>query len=571
MRKTLGIVLSGLVLGTVLAGGVAGYRFRQRVQKVLTRPPVVWTAPISMTHNKYGDYLVGYLAGQNRDYEQMASSFERALKADPENEKLKTSVYLIKAVQGEWNTAVPLAADLSALKKPELLTDYVLIAESIKNGQYQSALQILKHKPLYGADRILKPVLNLWIYAGIGDQKRALAALGDVKKVVSPGLYQYYRALAYWHFDDEKKADDAFQKMSAYLNESCPSLSLIVYMQAFYEPKGQWHAGFMPYDRVQKLLNQNPAVREVVQHIPAIVKLTPVTGAAIAFYDLSVMLSPYTSEETALILNALAIELAPGAQIPQIWSGELMEKSGNHLAANRIYDKISPPNDVIRLKKIMNLIAVQDDAGAEPMIKDLLLRNPTDGHLWLLYGHTLVGLNRQAEAVGPLREAARLFKKRGQKADAGQALLSLGAVYDQLHQEEKAEKALLEAIGQVPNNPQALNYLGYLWLDGGKNIDQAFDLIKQAAELSPDEPNIMDSLALGYYLKKEYQTALTLAEKATNLLPFSSIAHAHLGDIYLAIGREREARYQYKKALDLTTDITPELAEKLKQKLNLTR
>ena len=568
IRKTFGVLSLVLVLGAAAVGGMIGYFFQQRV---LSRSSVARTAPISLGHNKYGDYLVGYLAGQNRDYDQMADSFERALQADPENEKLKTTVYLIKAVRGEWEAAVPLALELSRLKKPELLTDYVLIAQSVKDGQYPSALQILKHKPLYGADRILSPVLRLWLNAGAGDKKQALAALTDIKKVAGPGLYQYYRALAHWYFGDETKADEAFQDLSAYLNESCPSLSLIVYMRAFYEPKGLWQPGFMPYDRVQKLLSQSPSVREVIRHIPVEIKPTPAGGVAIAFYDISVMLAPYTSEETALIFNALATKLDPNAQIPQIWSAELMEKSGNHLAANRIYDQMAETNDIILLKKIMNLIAVQDDAGAEPMIKDLLSRNLDDGHLWLLYGHTLVGLDRQAEAVGPLKEAVRLFKQRGLKDDAGQALLSLGAVYDQLKQEENAEKALLEAIGQMPNNPQALNYLGYLWLESGKNIDQAFDLVKQAAELSPDEPNIMDSLALGYYLKQDYQKALDLAEKATNLLSFSSVAHTHLGDIYQALGREREAGYQYQKALDLSADLTPELAEKLKQKLSLTR
>ena len=568
MRKTIRIVPVVLILGAVLAGFAAGYQIRKRT----TAPQsALWTTPISMAHNKYGDYLVGYLAGQNRDYEQMADSFERALKADPQNEKLKTSVYLIKAVQGAWAEAVPLAADLSALKKPELLTDYVLAAERIKNGQYQSARQILKHKPPYGADRILKPALNLWLYAGEGKKQQALNALQDVKKNVSPSLFQYYRAMLHWYLGDDQTADEAFQKVSLDLGDTCPSLSLIVYMRAFYQSKGRWQAGFLPYDRIQKLLSQNPSVREVVQHIPGAAELTPAVGAAIAFYDVSVMLAPYASEETSLILNALAIELAPNAQMPQIWSGELMEKSGNHLAANRIYDKIPYPNDIILLKKIMNLIAVHDDAGAEPLLKDLLSRNVADGYLWLLYGHSLVDLKRQAEAVGPLKEAVRLFREKALKEEAGQALLSLGAVYDQLGQKEVAEKVLLEAVSLMPNNPQALNYLGYLWLEGGKNIDQAFDLVRQAAELSPDEPNIMDSLALGYYLKQDYKKALELAEKATNLLPFSSVAHAHLGDIYQAVGREREAGYQYKKALDLTTDITPELTEKLKKKLNLPR
>ena len=108
-----------------------------------------------------------------------------------------------------------------------------------------------------------------------------------------------------------------------------------------------------------------------------------------------------------------------------------------------------------------------------------------------------------------------------------------------------------------PNDALILNYLGYSWLEQGKNPEEAFEMVQKANELMPDDPHIMDSLALGYYYKKEYQKALILAERSTDMIPYSSVAYSHLGDIYAAMGRYRAAIYQYRKALDLTADMSP--------------
>ena len=64
-----------------------------------------------------------------------------------------------------------------------------------------------------------------------------------------------------------------------------------------------------------------------------------------------------------------------------------------------------------------------------------------------------------------------------------------------------------------------------------------------------------------------------MAEQVFDLLPGSSVAADHLGDIYRALGRYREAGYQYKKALDLSSDLKPEalsLVRKKQKELNKT-
>ena len=244
-----------------------------------------------------------------------------------------------------------------------------------------------------------------------------------------------------------------------------------------------------------------------------------------------------------------------------------MESAENYQEANRIYDRIKEPTDLILLKKVVNYTTENNHKKALPLLERLLKNNPTDGLLFLMAGNSSTQEKEYEKAIQFYNKSIILLQKRNLNTETAQALLSLGALYEQMKQDEKAEEYLLHSLKLDPNNPTTLNYLGYMWLDKQKNIDEAFNMVKKAYELAPEDPNIMDSMAWGYYLKQDYEKALSLAEKSTDLISFSSVAYSHLGDIYSALGRHQEATYQYRKALDLKVDITPELRTELEKKL----
>ena len=93
--------------------------------------------------------------------------------------------------------------------------------------------------------------------------------------------------------------------------------------------------------------------------------------------------------------------------------------------------------------------------------------------------------------------------------------------------------------------------------------------IYRAHQFAPKKPHIWDSLAWGYYRQGEYQKALSFAERAADMIPYSALVQSHLGDIYLALGRKREAGYQYHKALNLKEDMTDNLKGQLLQKVSV--
>ena len=59
-----------------------------------------------------------------------------------------------------------------------------------------------------------------------------------------------------------------------------------------------------------------------------------------------------------------------------------------------------------------------------------------------------------------------------------------------------------------------------------------------------------------------------MLEAALTLSPASGVINDHLGDAYWRVGRKREARYQWAKALSVDDDFTGDDRARVKEKLD---
>ena len=74
-------------------------------------------------------------------------------------------------------------------------------------------------------------------------------------------------------------------------------------------------------------------------------------------------------------------------------------------------------------------------------------------------------------------------------------------------------------------------------------------MIQTAVAKQPDAGYIIDSLAWAYFRLGQYEKAVEPMEKASLLEPVDPIVTDHLGDVYWAVGRQREAKFQWHRAL----------------------
>ena len=96
-----------------------------------------------------------------------------------------------------------------------------------------------------------------------------------------------------------------------------------------------------------------------------------------------------------------------------------------------------------------------------------------------------------------------------------------------------------------------LNYLGYSWVDQGRNLKQAMEYIRKAVKLKPDDGYYVDSLGWAYYRLGNLAAAVENLERAVELKPDDPIINDHLGDAYWKVGRKLEAKYQWQQSLTL--------------------
>ncbi len=175
------------------------------------------------------------------------------------------------------------------------------------------------------------------------------------------------------------------------------------------------------------------------------------------------------------------------------------------------------------------------------------------------YADLLMTADRPAEAAPVYR---RIIDGEG-RADWA-AWMQYGAALDEAGDWPRAHVALAQAVKLAPEEPLALNYLGYAQIVHGEPVGPAQALLEKASKLKPEDAAITDSLGWAYYLAGEPRRALPLIERAAAASPTDVEVNEHLGDVYWAVGRRVDARYAWRAAQVVAEeDSTARLAAKI--------
>ncbi len=161
-----------------------------------------------------------------------------------------------------------------------------------------------------------------------------------------------------------------------------------------------------------------------------------------------------------------------------------------------------------------------------------------------------------------LKEAESIYKLAVDIAPLDpQAHFYLANIYYDLKNNSAVEKELKAALKLKPDYHEALNFLGYFYLEQDKLIAKAGAMISKALELAPDNGAYLDSLGWFYFKGGKFKEALIELEKAASYLS-DAVIYEHLGDVYLRLGNRDSAKLNWEKSLKLDSQ-----QEKIKEKL----
>jgi tetratricopeptide (TPR) repeat protein len=221
----------------------------------------------------------------------------------------------------------------------------------------------------------------------------------------------------------------------------------------------------------------------------------------------------------------------------QLLLARAAEQRHDETAAAKWLAQVDPKDADLQVVSLRaGLLARQGKlAEALKMIRAANATTPAEQRYKLL---TEVQLLLDQKKLGEAREV--LNKANAETPDDVDLVYQEAMVDERLNRLDDMERLLRRILVLQPDNSQALNALGYSLADRNLRLDEALTMVRQAHELSPADPFIVDSLGWVEYRMGHFDKAATLLAQAYSSRKDTEIA-AHLGEALWADGKHDEA------------------------------
>lgn len=496
-----------------------------------------------------GAYLAARSASAGNDFAGAVEWYGKALALDPANLQLLDGAVTARLSVGDIAGAADAARSLVSAGSKSQAAYLAILAANAKSGDFAAILKDAEAGHSIGA--LLDSLVKAWAEVGGGKMTDALADFDAIAKAKGIGAFGlYHKALALASVGDFEGADAILSgKTAGQINLTRGGV--IAHVQILSQLERNSDAVSL---LDQSFGTQNdPAIGalrrrlQAGEPIPFDAVHNATDGLAEVFFTLATALNGQADESYTLLYTRIAADLRPDNVDALLMTARLLEHLGQYDLATTAYASVpdTDPNFILAVIGRANaLVAAGHPDEAVNILQDLSKANPKEPSVQAAFGDALRRQERFAEAIPVYDTAISLI------GAASWPLYYSRAICEQeVGDWPKAEADFRKALEIDPDQPQILNYLGYSYVDRGENLDEALKLIQHAVAISPDEGYIVDSLAWALYRLGRAKEAVVPMEKASLLEPVDPIVTDHLGDVYWAVGRHREAEFQWHRAL----------------------
>ncbi|MDD4556858.1 MAG: tetratricopeptide repeat protein [Alphaproteobacteria bacterium] len=525
---------------------------------------------------KYGAYLAGRVAHLRRDFNTAADFYEKNLEVTPENKDLVSKIYIILASEGRISEAAHYAKKSIQNGDNNNFTYIIVAVDEMKKNQYEEAVLSVNNLKGQVYEEFINPLLISWAYVGQNNKEQALKSLDNLSRDQSfKALYNFHAGMINDYFDDVEAAKKNYEVIvdETSLEMSFRTLQIIT---NFYIRNGEKDKAIALvekyYDEKQlvdmlkrlslEVKNANPEkTKRIISNAnqglaEALLNITTVVRQGPAGIDL------------AHVFICLSIYSNNNYDLAKLLLADILEGRGMYGSANAVYEQIdrnSLSYYTAQLKKSNNYTLNEEYQKSAQILKDLVRDNPNDYNALLGLADTYRMLKDYPQAIKYYNEAIHSLSEINN--DSWTAFYALGVAYDQNGNWQEAEENLKKAIELSQNHYLVLNYLGYSWIERGKNVEEAFSMVVDAYMQAPNDGHIVDSLGWAFYRLGRYDEAAKYMEKACEFEPGNALINEHLGDAYYRVGRKNEAKFQWQHALVLKDDIEEVDVKAVNQKI----
>ncbi len=263
--------------------------------------------------------------------------------------------------------------------------------------------------------------------------------------------------------------------------------------------------------------------------------------------------------------------------------GHLQRSAGKTQEAIAAFRQISDLNpgaaSKVELQVVDTLVDGRDFKAARLASDAALRKFPGDRFLMLQHAIVLSEIGQFDAAVSELRavpdsakdreillqiaqiqEKGKRFAEERKTLEAAEALSTndqekqaviflRGAMFEREKNFDAAEAEFRRVLSAQPDNPGALNYLGYMFADRNVRLEEAQQMISKALDIDPGNGAYLDSLGWVHFRLNKLDQAAGELQEAIVKAGKDPTVHDHLGEVYFKQGKIKEAIQQWEASV----------------------
>ncbi|MEO0381819.1 MAG: tetratricopeptide repeat protein, partial [Pseudomonadota bacterium] len=486
------------------------------------------------------------------DFEASARYYTAALARDPSNVALMEDAISTQLAMGEIDRAVPIAKLLEGRGIRSQAAHMAVIADMLAREDYAKYLE--RNVETNGIGPLVDGLLGAWAMIGADQVEDGLAEFDTISEERGlRGFALYHKAMALAFLGDFEGSEAIFVAEAG--------------------PLQQTRRGAMARAEVLSQLGRNedavtsleaafgassdPELAALIEALGAgeTLPFTHVTsardGAAEVFYSVAGALRADAGADYTLIYARIARHLRPDQIDALLLVADLLEELEQFTLSGAVYKEVPADHPAFHAAELGRAATLRQSGKPDAAIEVLEQLGKRFGDLAVVHstlGDVLRRQDRFKEATAAYDRAIDLTPESA----SGLWFLhyARAITYERQDDWTDAESDFRHALALNPGQPQVLNYLGYSMVEKQINLDEALGMIEEAVDATNGESGyIVDSLGWVLYRLGRYDEAVGYMESAVELMPVDPVVNDHLGDVYWAVGREREAQFQWMRAL----------------------
>lgn len=524
--------------------------------------------------------LAGDVYLHNGDAVTAEKYYSQALKVEPDNNRIRSAIAATHLATGKTEAGIDELQSISVSDK-DTVADLALISAHLNLGEFDKALSAIDKLETKQPD---KPIASDLRGRAMLAKKDNAAARKNFERALSidPLYFPAIASLAAMDLADKKPAE-AKRRFENLLEKNPKQAQALLALANIAAREGESKAKIESI--LTRAIDANPtdfaARLQLIQLLVANKELKQ----ALVVAQSGVAALPNSPEmQNALgrvqqlsgeLNQAVAaykklVEMQPNAPQPYIRLAEAFAASKDNKAAEENLQKaLSLKPDTIEAQRGLILLSMQSKKyqNALEITRQIQKQRPKEPTGYVIEGDVWA-------AQKSWNEAARAYRLSLQRAATTESAIKLhsalsatgkptdsesfATIWTKDHPKDTgffiylseiaiakkdyrtAESNLLIANNLAPDNPVILNNLA--WVTGQLRKDNAIAYAEKANKISPNKPELMDTLAMLLADKGEESKAIELLNKALEIQPANPTIRLSLAKTYIRLGNKAKAR-----------------------------